>query len=69
MKQIFLLALAAVCTYIGYKTISIYLSLNNGQIGFRVDEPMDWMLYTLLIGCFGFAGHALMGLIPKKQSA
>jgi hypothetical protein len=69
MKQIFLLALAAVCTYLGYKTLAIYLSLNNGQIGFRFSEPMDWMLYSLLIVCFGFAGHALTGLLAKKRSA
>lgn len=68
MKQIFLLALAAACTYLGYKTLSIYLSLNNGQIGFRFFEPQDWMLYTILIICFGLAWHAIMGLFPKKRS-
>lgn len=66
MKAVFLLALAAMCTFCGYKTLDIYLSLNNGKIGFRFFEPMDWMLYTLLIICFGFAWHALTGLIPQK---
>lgn len=69
MKAIFLLALAAVCTYLGYKTLAIYLSLNNGKIGFRVAEPLDWMLYTLLIICFGLAWHALTGLFSRKRSA
>jgi hypothetical protein len=68
MKQIFLLCLAAACTYLGYKTILIYLSLNNGQIGFRFFEPADWMLYTILIICFGLAWHALTGLVPKKAT-
>jgi hypothetical protein len=69
MKQIFLLALAATCTYLGYKTLDIYLTVNDGKIGFRFFEPMDWVLYTLLIGCFGFAAHALTGLLQKKRSA
>lgn len=69
MKVFSLLALAIVCTYLGYKTLSIYLSLNNGQIGFRFSEPMDWMLYTLLIVCFGLAWHALVGIFQKKRSA
>ena len=67
MKTIFLLALAAVCTYLGYKTLSIYLSLNEGRISFRFFEPMDWMLYTLLIVCFGLAWHALVGLFPRRN--
>ncbi|HEX6915502.1 MAG TPA: hypothetical protein VF145_09690 [Chitinophagaceae bacterium] len=69
MKQIFLLALAATFTYLGYLTISIYLQLNGGRIGFRLMEPMDWMLYTLLICCFGFAWHALTGLLPRRKSS
>ena len=66
MKAVFLLALAAICTYCGYKTLDIYLSLNNGKIGFRFFEPIDWMLYALLIVCFGLAWHALMGLMPQR---
>jgi preprotein translocase subunit SecY len=69
MKQVILIAIAAICTYLGYKTLDIYLSLNNGHIGFRFTEPMDWMLYTLLIVCFGFAWHALTGLFAKRKSA
>ena len=69
MKTIFLLATAAVCTYLGYKTLSIYLQLNNGKISFRFFEPMDWMLYTLLIVCFGLAWHAITGIFQKKRSA
>jgi hypothetical protein len=69
MKQIFVLAFAATCTYLGYKTLHIYLMLNDGKIGFRLLEPMDWVLYTLLIGCFGFAWHALTAVLQKKKSA
>jgi hypothetical protein len=69
MKQVILVAIAAGCTYLGYKTLDIYLSLNNGRIGFRFSEPMDWMLYTLLIVCFGFAWHALTGLFTRRRSA
>lgn len=69
MRQIFLLAQAAVCTYLGYVTLNVYLSQNEGKIGFRFFEAQDWMLYTLLIICFGFAANALFALMPKRKSA
>lgn len=69
MKQIFLLAQAAACTYLGYVTLQVYLSNNEGKIGFRFFEPQDWMLYAILILCFGFAAHALYRVLPQRRSA
>jgi len=69
LKTIFLLAQSAACTYLGYVTLHVYLSNNNGRIGFRFLEAEDWMLYSILIICFGFAAHALYRILPERKSA
>lgn len=68
MKQLFLLLLAALFCYFGYVTVSIYMSLNNGVIDFRPEVAEDWMFWLIILGCFGFAFHALTGLVMRRRS-